>query len=282
MKRLLDAGASGAAVPPRPHAKLRAGSIWPPERGRQILRELALETAVRVTEVVGQQGRGDGSGSTDLIVERAGIWCLKTSPRRRFATEDEGRFAALGIVQRKLAIEGLLPPDSALALVGDDAGGAWIWTISPWMTTLRASLRRAEEANDDEALACGLESFARVAIQAIRIAAERAIRIDLHPSNFGWHGSELRYLDDDLGIGANLPAIGHSMLQRVEEYRAWPEAIAHYVRALEDGLAVEISAEAARLTALRASIEAVSSRCLEVAFARERLLLALLRSKRGG
>lgn len=273
---------AAAQVPPRPHAKLRAGCIWPPERGREILRELASLPAVRVAEVVGQQGRSDGSGSTDLIVERAGGWCLKTSPRRRFASEDEGRFAALAIVQRKLAIAGLLPPDSALALVGDNAGGAWIWTISPWMTTLRSSLRGAEEAFDEALLAGLLESFAGVAMRAIRLAAERSIRLDLHPSNFGWHGAELCYLDDDLEAGAHLPAIGHSMLQRVEEYRQWPAAIARYSDALAAGIAAEVGVEAARVTALRASIEAVTPRCAEVGAARERLLLILSGARRRG
>lgn len=271
------AAPESAERPPRPTSRLPAGSIWPLEYGRQILRDLEQETPVRLHEVVGRQGREEGSGSSDLVVERVGDWCWKTSPRRRYRSEDEGRLAAHGIVQRKLVIEELLPPKTALALVPDEEGGAWLWTISPWMTTLRRSLADAEASGDEEKIATALEAFGRVAMRSIDIAARRSLRIDLNPSNFGWYRGVLRYLDDDLESGSNLPAFGHAILRRVEEYRSWPAAVERYIETLVHGLGTSVDRETARTTMLWSSIEAVHPRSPEAGEARERLLGALAR-----
>jgi hypothetical protein len=271
--------ASSELSPPRPHPELPAGSIWPGERGRAILREIAALEPERMTSLVGQLGRAVGSGSHDLILERAGEWCLKTSPRRRFEDEDGARLAALGIVQRKLYLEELLPHDSALAMVDDPSGGSWIWTLSPWMTTLRVALERAEERADEKQIAYNLSAYAEVIVRALALASDKQIQLDVHPSNFGWGSGSLRYLDDDLGRGSRLPAIGHAILQRIEEYAAWPRATGAYVDLLVELLPARVNAMAIERTGLRATLEAEPTRSAAAAEARRRLLKAAWRCR---
>jgi signal recognition particle receptor subunit beta len=79
-------------LPPFPDAGVASGFVWPAASGRDILKRVPSVDAVLSSDLVSCMVASDGSGSSDVLLFEAGIWCLKTSLRRRFADLDTGRF----------------------------------------------------------------------------------------------------------------------------------------------------------------------------------------------
>ena len=270
-----------APVPLLPAPDLPAGFVWPAASGREILQCVPREEAVRRDDLVGRQGLDDGSGTSDVLLVQAGAWCLKTSSRRRFADLEEGRTALLALVRRKLLLGPLLPRSTVLALVpgsdGEDEGGARLWTVCPWISTLRRQMGLAVERGDTAALASALAAFATAAVEAMALAARQGVQLDIHPSNFALTPDGLCYVDDDIGRSANLPAIAHALLRRVEEYAAWEVAVDIYLSALEEALAVRLNAGEARALGLAEALDQAPVRSPEAEAARQRLRRAVWR-----
>lgn len=224
-------------VPNLPGWDLPVEQLWPDAGALEILRIAQLPPIRRRGDLRGQPGKRDGSGSADVFIFQSSGWCLKTSDRRRFAEREDalGSMRALGASKRLLGP--WMPPGTALAVARDPDGGWRLWTISPWLTTLRHTMNDAEVRGDEGALGAALADFAAVAAGALRLASSERIVLDLHPSNFGSDGSTYQYLDDDVAYGPRLPAIGYSLLQRVDEYAAFPVAIERYLHEVEKFLA---------------------------------------------
>jgi signal recognition particle receptor subunit beta len=237
--------------PPLPTPDVPTGSVWPATLGREILRSLAGCTAIHRGDLVGRHGTSDGSGTSDALIYAMGKWCLKTSRRRRFASVDEGRQALLQLARRKTLLGDLLAPSTVLCLQPDANGALWLWTLSPWLKTLRAWMVEADSRGEEASLELALCSFARAAIDALALAARAGLVLDVHPSNFATVDGHVAYVDDDIAVGRVIPAIGHAVLRRVEEYGRWTGATEAYVRFLESSLHSSLAQEEVARLGLR-------------------------------
>ncbi len=217
--------------PPLPGGDLPIGYVWPAVVGREVLRSLRPQQAVRRDDLVGRHGTSDGSGTSDAVIYEASGWCLKTSRRRRFEDPDLGRTAMIQLARRKAALGPLLAPRTVLCLQ-PEGDGLWLWTVCPWVTTLRAWMGQAAAGGDETALELALTAYVDAAMEALAAAARAHIVIDVHPSNFALAEGRIVYLDDDFGTGDSVPAIGHALLRRVDEYARWPMAVEAYLQAL--------------------------------------------------
>lgn len=248
----------GGATPiPLPSADVPVGFVWPGGRGRATLRAATGHPIHLRSDLIGRHGTADGSGRTDTLVCRTGAFCIKTSARRRYSDADAGCTALVRAAREKTMLGELCALDTALVLQPDGLGAFWLWTVSPWLTTLRSRMSDANEAGDEHALGAALADFARAASSAMALASTRRIVLDVHPSNFamesGRDGDRLRYLDDDVSFAESFPMLGHALLRRVEEYEERPGAIDRYLGALEAEIAGGLDAVAR--AGLRAAVE---------------------------
>jgi hypothetical protein len=222
-----DAG-EPASLPARPTHDVPVGLVWP-HTGRETLRQVAAERMVLRKELVGRHGAADGSGKSDVIVCRAGAFCLKTSARRRHVDLERARADLLELARAKLRLGDWLLPGTVLA-VQEDAG--WhVWTVAPWVTTLRRAMGEPDSRADELRLADALARFAEAAIDAFALARRHEVVLDVHPANFAYVDGRVRYIDDDVGVGRDLPAIGHALLRRADEYARFPEALRRFADA---------------------------------------------------
>jgi signal recognition particle receptor subunit beta len=261
--------------PPRPADDMPSGCVWPSTLGRQVLRALMSETWTLRPELAGQPGTNDGSGAVDVLIYQAGQWCAKTSGRRQFPTSDEGRTALLNLARRKILLGELLIPNTVVALQQAASGSAWLWTLTPWMTTLRAEMIRADTQGDEQALGAALRKFGDAAVAALVLAARRSVVLDVHPSNFGSVDQALFYLDDDINDGSALPAIGHALLQRVEEYAERPEAVSGYLMRVHEQMQTRLSPSEARALGLSESIASAITRHPRATDAKDQLITVI-------
>ncbi|HEX7809544.1 MAG TPA: hypothetical protein VF608_12480, partial [Thermoanaerobaculia bacterium] len=197
--------------------------------GRETLRALENEPIVHREDLAGRAGTDDGSGKSDASVYQAGAWCLKTSSRRRYHDTDEARVALVRLARKKLALEQLLLPRTAATVIADDDGMHWLWTIAPWVTTLRGEMTNAVAARDQPALIAALCAFVDGAVQSLDLLPARGLALDVHPSNFARHNGRIVYLDDDVDESPRLLTLGHALLRRVDEYRSFEQAIDAYI-----------------------------------------------------
>ncbi len=269
--------------PPLPGPGLPAGFIWPADSGRALLKRVPFTEVVPRGDLVGRQGLDDGSGTSDILLFKAGGWCLKTSLRRRFADVETGRAALLALVRKKRLLETFLAPETVVAVVPEDtsdgARSAWLWTVCPWWPSLRQQMAAAVEQRHEAALASSLAAYATAAVEAMLIAARRQVQLDVHPSNFALTPGGLWYLDDDIGLAPTLPAIGHALLQRVEEYGKWSAAVDIYLAALEEALASRLSALDVQTLGLAETVEQTTVRSAVAEAARTRLRRAIWRCR---
>lgn len=217
------------------------GFIWPASTGREILKTLDFSTLSLRSDLVGQHGGADGSGKSDTIVCRVGDWCLKTSSRRQFHDVEGARAALVQAARGKTTLGELLMPQTVLALQPDADGSYWLWTVTPWLRTLRTSMVEASQCGDEPLLASVLSTFAKAAVDAMILAARQGIVLDVHPSNYAEREGRVFYLDDDITAGTSCPTIGYSLLHRVDEYGRWKDATEAYLAALEEQISQRIT-----------------------------------------
>src|SRR5690606_13554222 len=136
-------------VPPFPRDDAPAGCIWPATTGREVLRKLELDRIVERDDLRGQLGRHDGSGRHTTRVFRAGDWCVKTSTARRHGALDDGKAQLLALARRKIALGGWLLPSTVLCLQRGEEGEHWLWTVAPWVESLRGRMHAGEQAPGD-------------------------------------------------------------------------------------------------------------------------------------
>jgi signal recognition particle receptor subunit beta len=269
-----DAGSeSGLRTdPPVPTTGLPSGYVWPASHARQMLRAFQDERAVRRADLVGRHGTADGSGTSDVVILQAGSLCLKTSLRRRFPDAEMGRTSMVELARKKAQLGELLPPRTALYLQPAVDGAAWLWTMTPWLTTLRGAMEAASAASDEEGLAGALRSYAVAAAKALALTARAHLVLDVHPSNFALSDSRVVYLDDDIVSGDRIPGIGHALLRRVEEYERHSSAVEAYLHALEAALGEALTRDDAARLRLRQTIGDARVRSAAARQAQDRLL----------
>lgn len=217
-------------LPPLPTADVATGLIWP-AFGREVLRAIDTSELVVRDDLVARHGAADGSGKSDVIICQAGRYCLKTSLRRRHREAEHARADLIQLARAKMRLGEFLLPGTVLA-VESEPDAHWLWTVTPWVTTLRAAMSGAIATGDEEELARALERFAAAAIESVWLAARQQVVLDVHPSNYAEVGGRLRYIDDDVGVGRALPAIGHALLRRAEEYARFPAALRRFGEAI--------------------------------------------------
>ena len=267
---------TGGDGPQLPATDIPLDQVWPGPGAIEALRASRAGVVRHRADLSGQPGKRDGSGTPDVSIFQANGWCLKTSERRRFDHRDEALESMHELGANKRRLGKWMPPFTALA-ISQDGQGAWrLWTICPWLTTLRFGMSDAEARGDEAALGASLGTFAEMAGGALRLAVEERIVVDLHPSNFGRGGSACYYLDDDVAQGDRLPAIGYSLLQRVDEYAAMEVAIEQYLDQIERALCGFTWQERAGLDLVPA-IEQTLVRTAAGRLARARLVRSLSR-----
>lgn len=234
--------------PPLPEAEsIQSGLIWPVLTGREQLRMLSGLEFKPCQELVGQQGLADGSGTSDLILMRAADWCLKTNRRRVYKDLDDARAAIVYLARNKISLGSFLHPQTVIAINQDEEGAYWLWTLTPWLNTLRSTMNRASAARNELVLASALKAFASAAVRAILLASRQNIILDIHPSNFAYSVSEAElvqkqgkvevfYIDDDITSGNSLPTAGYALLRRIDEYEQFADAIDVYILSLEEAI----------------------------------------------
>lgn len=221
--------------PVLPTSTVPSGYIWPAATGRDVIRQIEFDQTILRTDLIGQQGLSDGSGKSDTVIIQAGDWCLKTAGRKHFPDLDDGRTFLLEAARRKLQLGSLLAPNTVLVLQPDELGGGWVWTISPWMKTLRTMMNQALATVDEMALGQALEIFASAAVRALVLASRQNLVLDVHPSNFAVNQDQISfvYIDDDIGQGTLIPAVSYCFLRRFDEYAEFGQALAIYLEAVE-------------------------------------------------
>lgn len=263
-------------APPYPGPDAPSGFIWPAATGRDILRRVASAGApVERRDLVGQVGLGSGSGASDLHIFEAGLWCLKTSGRRRFEEVDAARTALLRLARKKVMLGELMPRHTVLTLQPDGAGQLWLWTVCPWIGTLRSAMEHAAVRRDAATLGEALSAFAHAAVESMLQASRRGLVLDVHPSNFATVAGQAVYLDDDIGDGEQIPTIGHALLQRVLEYGHLPEAVDAYLATLKGEVEQRLSPGDVERLDLRHIVELVPPRSRGQDAAQRRLLWSL-------
>lgn len=256
---------------PLPSPDVPTGFIWPASRGREVLRVLENEALELRRDLANRHGQADGSGRSDTLVCRAANACLKTSPRRRYGDVETARASLLRAAREKIQLGELFVPETVLVLQPDDDGAFWLWTVTPWLTTLRSRMSTASTSGDESTLAAALSDFARVAVDALVLAARQGVVLDVHPSNYAERDGKLYYLDDDIAGGASCPSIGHALLRRVEEYERWSGATDAYLETIESLITERLTAAEMTRLDLRNALDGVILRSARGLGARERL-----------
>ncbi len=262
---------------PLPSDEVPSGHIWPSATGRQIIRQIPIKEVIERTDLEGRYGLADGSGKDDVRLVEVGPWCLKTSARRAFDNVESARTALLHLARRKILLGGLMVKDTVLTLAQDSSGQHWLWTIAPWVSTLGSAMALAVDTGNGALLAEGLVSFANVAVESMQLAARQRLALDVHPSNFACVRDRAYYVDDDIELSNRLPAIGHSLLKRVDEYRDWPDAVESYLACLERTIPTALTRADIDTIGLVDSLDQSSIQSMEGTAAKSRLLNASVR-----
>ena len=264
----------GLPVPTLPSSQVRSFNIWPPASGRESLKLVPFERAEFRPELRLRKGKEDGSGKADTYVYRAGTWCLKTSGGRCYSDEEHARAALVQLARRKVALGEQLPPHTVL-VVQEGEHGFWLWTVSPWLRSLRFEMTEAEAIHSHASLSMSLCYYAQASVAALNVLRERHVVMDVHPSNFARVGQQLVYLDDDIMIADRIPTIGHAWLRRVDEYRSALDAVERYIAELEGQIQSRLTHEDVLALDLEAAVAETLVQSELAQEARERLLFAL-------
>jgi signal recognition particle receptor subunit beta len=217
-----------------PGVDVPSGLVWPALEGRKTLRRVPFLEATR-HELAPPSSIERGYRS-DAIVYEAGIWCLRTSLRRRFKSAEQAREELVRLAHRKLNLGTLCVPRTVLvAQRSTDPRGEdtyWLWTISLWLSSLSSQLDYAVKNADEGTLSDALSQYARLVVRGLRMCLDSNVVLNLHPRNFGMLYDEGFYLDDDLQTGGQIPLAGRSILRRFDEYSTFPGALRVYSEVL--------------------------------------------------
>ena len=216
--------------PPLPAADTPTGFLWPTSTGGELLRRIPFSEAVWRKDLAEASGEGDGRG---FFVFEAGLWCLRTGSLDCHADLDSAHRALLISAHRKLSLGELLAKNTLLALSSDARGRYWLWTISPWLTSVEMLITHAQARNDERALRDVLVGYADAVLRAIELARTQSLKLCLSPRCFAMLGEQVFYVGDDIAEGGLSPDFGSDVLERVEQLPAHIEAVEAYVTHIE-------------------------------------------------
>lgn len=220
-------------APPLPAEDAPTGFIWPTATGRDLLRRIPLAEAVWRKDMVLPSDQASGRSS---FVFEAGLWCLKTASDCCYADLSSAHQALLTMAHRKLALGELLPKNTLLTLSTDERGKFWLWTISPWLTSVETLITHAQVRNDERALRDALVAYADAVLRTIELARTQSLRLCVSPRCFAMLGEQVFYVGDDIADGGLSPDFGRDVLERVELLPAHLEAVEAYVTHIEHEL----------------------------------------------
>lgn len=114
--------ARASLLPPLPQSAedLPSGYIWPPAKGRELVRRILGQGPLQPADVV--------EGETASVTLSDGM-CMSTSVAERYGDSDEARAALAQRARKQVALSGA---DSALVFMlvpSREDGSCWIWTI---------------------------------------------------------------------------------------------------------------------------------------------------------
>jgi signal recognition particle receptor subunit beta len=220
-------------APPLPVADAPTGFIWPSATGRDLLRRIPLAEAVWRKDMVLPTDQANGRSS---FVFEAGLWCLKTASDCCYAELSSAHQALLTTAHRKLSLGELLPKNTLLTLSTDERGKFWLWTISPWLTSVETLITHAQVRNDERALRDALVAYADAVLRTIELARTQSLRLCVSPRCFAMLGEQVFYVGDDIADGGLSPDFGRDVLERVELLPSHLEAVEAYVTHIEHEL----------------------------------------------
>lgn len=215
-----------------PSPEVPSFQIWPPSSGRATLGRIPYAQVVLRKDLQHSELSEQDSKALSYVY-RAGDWCLKTSPDRCYETLEEGRAHLIRLARFKVALGECLAPQTVLALQ-ESPVGYWLWTVSPWYRSLHFEMVEADAVHSEDALALALRRYAEASVQALVLARESRVGLQIHPSNFAYADGQVLYLGDRIERAALLPSIGYDWLKRIEELGVThPDAMEAYVDELE-------------------------------------------------
>jgi signal recognition particle receptor subunit beta len=214
-----------------PGVDVPSGLVWPALEGRKTLRRVPFLEATR-HETPASSAPERGARRSDAIVYEAGIWCLRTSLRRRFASAEQAREELVRLAHRKLNLGTLCVPRTVLVAQRSSDDSYWLWTISLWLSTLSSQLDYAIKNGDEGTLSDALSQYARLVVRGLRMCLDSNVVLNLHPRNFGMLYEEGFYLDDEIETGGQIPLAGRSILRRFDEYHGFPGSLRVYAEVL--------------------------------------------------
>lgn len=223
-------GAPSEGHPPLPGENTPTGFIWPSSTGRELLLRIPLSEAVWRKDLT---AASDDAKGRSLFVFEAGLWCLRTGSDCCYADLDSAHRALLTTAHRKLALGELLAKNTLLTLSADERGAYWLWTISPWLTSVETLITHAQARNDERALREALVAYADAVLRALELARTHSLKLRVSPSCFAMLGAQVVYVGDDIADGGLSPDFGRDVLERVEQLPSHIEAVEAYVTHLE-------------------------------------------------
>jgi hypothetical protein len=184
----------------------------------------------------------EADGRTSFVFE-AGLWCLKTASDSCFADQDTAQQALLITAHRKLALGDLLAKNTLLTLSTDERGKYWLWTISPWLTSVETLITHAQVRNDERALRDALVAYADAVLRTVELARTQSLKLCVSPRCFAMLGEQVFYVGDDITDGGLSSDFGRDVLERVEQLPSHLEAVEAYVTHIEHELRGGFSSE---------------------------------------
>ena len=195
------------------------------EKAQAVAAELLAARLEPRRDLVGVQGPRIGSGRSDGEFWRYEGWFLKSRGGLVFRDSVQAEAAFHRLRDMKLKLGALVPAHALLALLADRDGQFQVWTVAPFLLTLREQLDAAAAARDETAMARALAAYARGLGLTLELAVEQGLSLDPNPSNFASQGGQLRYIDDDVALHRGAIGLEDAFLARFTEYPATPEAV---------------------------------------------------------
>jgi CheY-like chemotaxis protein len=219
--------------PPLPKGNSPDEFIWPVEGSLSVIQSIPKNELILRTDLIGQSGRaGDESYKSDVLIYQAGPWCLRTSLKKRYPTSSVAVDELLQLSRMKDMLGPLNLAETVLAVVPDSKSVYWLWTITPWLSSLASEMDQADKNDDESGVTSALVKFAYGALDSLLLASRKGIALDVHPSNYATYSSRIIYIGDDISKSSQLPSIGYALLSCVNEYVQWQTSVNAYLETL--------------------------------------------------
>jgi signal recognition particle receptor subunit beta len=193
------AAPSHRAGPSLPSRELPESRAWPAGLGRDVLERLCSAGMPVLRSDLMTQAAGAVCVDQRIVFE-VGAWHAETSALQRFTELEAAEGAMRTCVDRAQHLEKLLPPRTALFLTSAVDGAFWLWVVRPWFRTFEERLQRSRQSGNGARLETELRAYSAAALDALSLASEKGMPLDLAPAKVATLGQRVCYL----GIGAGV------------------------------------------------------------------------------